>query len=142
MYSGTLHLFHQEPAGPPAAPEVAAPRGPELPRGPAAAPEDSQHFFLQASQGWEMSHLEGIAPIYLADQDGCQFSTSCLVCPLPLCKWDFPGGYRGLKKWLADQQVIQAIANEGLTQVAAADRFGIGVRTVFRIQERNRRVKC
>ena len=78
-------------------------------------------------------------PIYVPEDDGCEFSRSCLTCPLPMCAHDFPGGPLAWKKGIYDRNIVDVVRREGLTAEAAADRFGIGVRTIFRIQQRVRK---
>lgn len=69
---------------------------------------------------------------------GCEASPSCLTCPLPVCKYDVPGGVRQARRLQADAERIAVMEREGLMVAEAAERFGITERTMFRILERNR----
>ena len=63
---------------------------------------------------------------------GCRVSRSCLDCPLAQCVLDQPkrDGTEGRKaRRLA---IYQAITEEGLSIEAAAVKFGVTERTIFR----------
>ena len=80
-------------------------------------------------------------PGYDPKEDGCRYSPSCLTCPLPQCKHDM--GQGGLARYLkgkAKQERVATIYREDLTAEEAAERFGITVRTVYRMLVRAREV--
>ena len=64
--------------------------------------------------------------------DGCEVSPSCLTCPLPRCRYDEPGGLRGLVNSYRDGQMLE-LRLKGAPVEALAERFGVSRRTVFRI---------
>ena len=64
--------------------------------------------------------------------DGCEVSPHCLECPLPRCRYDEPGGLRGLLNESRNAEVLRARAG-GYTVEEIATRFGISRRSVFRI---------
>ena len=69
---------------------------------------------------------------------GCGVSASCLSCPLPQCKHDDPAGYRWDRRRREDVAKLSEMERDALTVEEAAERFEIGVRTVFRIMQRGR----
>lgn len=64
--------------------------------------------------------------------DGCDIHDHCLTCPLPRCRYEEPGGLRGLLNELRDQQMLQ-MRRKGATVDELANRFGVSRRTVFRV---------
>jgi hypothetical protein len=64
--------------------------------------------------------------------DGCEVNESCLTCPLPRCRYDEPGGLRGLVNSYRDGQMMELRLN-GVPVETIAERFGLSRRTVFRI---------
>src|SRR5712692_3597465 len=64
--------------------------------------------------------------------DGCEVSPSCMSCPLPRCRYDEPGGLRGLVNSYRDGQMLE-LRLKGAPVEALAERFGVSRRTVFRI---------
>ncbi len=69
--------------------------------------------------------------------DGCEVAPACLECPLPRCRYDEPGGLRGLLNESRDAEVLQA-RSRGQTIGEIATRFDISRRSVFRILRRGR----
>lgn len=67
---------------------------------------------------------------------GCEASDSCLDCPLPQCKYDDLALYQQNRRLARDFQVAAVIELERLSAEAAAERFEVTVRTIFRIVER------
>ena len=74
--------------------------------------------------------------------DGCQYSSSCLECPLPACKHDMPPEelHAELRR-IEDRKKADMILREGLTAKEAAARLGVTVRSVYRIMGRVREQK-
>lgn len=71
--------------------------------------------------------------------DGCDVSPSCLICPLPRCKYDDPVAYHRELKESRNQKVVQMKrAHETTTTAQLAQRFGVSPRTIDRILERTR----
>jgi hypothetical protein len=69
--------------------------------------------------------------------EGCDLSPSCLNCPLPLCRYDHPGGVRSLRTLGRDREIVRLRRSERVPIDALARRFGVSRRTVFRILKRN-----
>ena len=65
--------------------------------------------------------------------DGCEIFPSCLRCPLPQCKYDDPGWLQREKRRERDQNIIEAVKQDGVSISEAASRFSISQRTIFRI---------
>lgn len=57
---------------------------------------------------------------------------SCLVCPLPHCRFEYPCGAASARKALRTEQALHARA-EGMGVSEIAEHFGMSRRTVFRI---------
>ena len=70
---------------------------------------------------------------------GCAVSSSCLICPLPQCKYDDPYWYARYRRGLREQHRMEVMEKEGLTNQEAADRFGISLRSIFRMKRRVKR---
>jgi hypothetical protein len=67
--------------------------------------------------------------------DGCGVSSSCLNCPLSLCKYDDPGWLQRESRRTRDDEIFQL--REARVPVAEiASRFAISTRTVHRIVQR------
>ena len=75
---------------------------------------------------------------YHYEDTGCEASDSCLDCPLPICRYDDPEWYLRHRRMVKDFKIVQIIEREHLTVEEAAERYGITVRTVFRIMQRCR----
>ena len=69
---------------------------------------------------------------------GCEVSLSCLECPLPQCKYDDPVWYQKRRRLAGDLKMLSTMESEGLTIEEAAERFGVTIRTIFRIKQRVR----
>ena len=68
--------------------------------------------------------------------EGCEISSSCLHCPLPQCKYDDPGWMRRERIRERNRNVVDIMNREGLSVSAAASRFHLSQRTIFRILSR------
>ncbi len=64
--------------------------------------------------------------------DGCDIHPECLTCPLPRCRYDEPGGLRGMLNAYRDQQIV-ALRGDGAPVDQIAERYSLSRRTVFRI---------
>src|SRR5438477_9931918 len=71
---------------------------------------------------------------------GCDIHPSCLTCPLERCRYDEPGGARGIFARARDRQIVALVRGHTLTVDAVARRFGVSRRTVFRVLARERAV--
>jgi hypothetical protein len=69
---------------------------------------------------------------------GCDLHPSCLSCPLVRCRYDEPGGARGLLGRARDRSMVAVWRRERLGVEALARRFGVSRRTVFRVLARER----
>ncbi len=67
---------------------------------------------------------------------GCEASSSCLACPLAVCRHDNPAAYYQVQRQARDLEKVQIIYGESLTVAEAAIRFKVTQRTVFKILER------
>ena len=89
-------------------------------------------------EGYSADELPGRDPLpeYLDwRDDGCEVAPHCLQCPLPRCRYDEPGGLRGILNESRDAEVLMARAR-GQTIGQIAVRFGVSRRSVFRILSR------
>ncbi len=64
--------------------------------------------------------------------DGCDIQPQCLTCPLPRCRYDEPGGLRGMLNAYRDEQIV-ALRGDGAPVDQIAERYSLSRRTVFRI---------
>ena len=69
---------------------------------------------------------------------GCDISSSCLSCPLPVCKFDNPGWMRRASRHRRDESVVHARRSEGLGVIELAERFKLSSRTIHRILQSDR----
>jgi hypothetical protein len=84
------------------------------------------------------SPIDAVPEFYPYEDTGCEMAASCLNCPLPRCKYDDPVWYQKNRRLAKDLKVYAAIEAEMLSAEAAAERFSVTVRTIFRIMERCR----
>lgn len=74
-----------------------------------------------------------VLPEYCQYHDnGCDFSESCLNCPLPVCVHDEPGGRQKLLKKRRAMEMARLFADEGKSVRELALIFGVSRRTVER----------
>jgi len=64
--------------------------------------------------------------------DGCEIHPQCLTCPLPRCRYDEPGGLKGMLNGMRDREIV-ALKSRGVAVEEIADTFGVSRRTVFRV---------
>ena len=64
--------------------------------------------------------------------DGCEFASSCLNCPLQKCIYDEPGGRQSWRKRLRDREMARLVNTEGKGIKELALIFGVSQRTVQR----------
>lgn len=74
--------------------------------------------------------------------EGCELAPSCLNCPLPLCRYDLPGGLRRHRLRNRDEEIIRLRRSSRLTIEEIAHRFGLSRRSVFRVLQRTRTVRA
>lgn len=86
----------------------------------------------------ELTRPEGQHNEEIYEDTGCEAAPKCLECPLPTCRHDDPPGYQRWRLLQRDKARIATMDQEVLTVEQAAERFNIGVRTMFRIKERVR----
>jgi hypothetical protein len=64
--------------------------------------------------------------------EGCEFSETCLNCPLPVCVHDEPGGMRRLRNNLRDRRIAHQFTSGGKSTGDLAAIHGVSRRTVQR----------
>lgn len=64
---------------------------------------------------------------------GCDFSETCLNCPLPVCVFDEPGGKRRFVKHNRAVEMSRLHDDEGKSVGEIAVIFGVSIRTVQRV---------
>lgn len=62
---------------------------------------------------------------------GCDIHPSCLSCPLPVCRYDVPGGKRAVLNTYRDQRIAALRRNNTVPVVAGL--VGVSRRTVVRV---------
>jgi hypothetical protein len=74
--------------------------------------------------------------------DGCDIHPQCLTCPLPRCRYEDPGGLKGLLNGMRDREIV-TLKSRGWTIEDIADEFGVSRRTVFRVlTEKYKEARC
>ena len=74
--------------------------------------------------------------------DGCDIHPQCLTCPLPRCRYEDPGGLKGLLNGMRDREIVRLKAR-GMAIEDIADEFGVSRRTVFRVlTEKYKEARC
>ena len=73
-------------------------------------------------------------PFYV--DDGCEAATACLSCQLSQCKYDDPAWFHLGQRMSRDIRRYYEMERDGLSVEAAALRFGVTVRTIYRLKER------
>lgn len=76
-------------------------------------------------------------PMANLPDDGCDVAPSCFECPLPDCKHADPAPYQRWRHSQRDRPIMDAIQQRGLSP-AAAERFGVSTRQIYRVIRRNR----
>lgn len=78
-------------------------------------------------------------PEYTPYRDtGCDLYPSCLHCPLPVCRYEQPGGAGSLLRTSRDADIVRLSRRGDLTVDAIAAMFGLSRRSVFRVLQRHR----
>ena len=85
-----------------------------------------------------ITQVDAVPEYYHYEDTGCEVSPSCLTCPLPQCKYDDPTWFQRHRRMARDMKVWTTMQSESLTAEAAAQRFSVTVRTIFRITRRCR----
>jgi len=67
--------------------------------------------------------------------DGCDAASSCLDCPLALCKYDDPGWLQRESRRTRDDEIFR-LRQEHVSVAEISKQFGISTRTVHRIVQR------
>jgi hypothetical protein len=74
--------------------------------------------------------------------DGCDIYPECLTCPLPRCRYEEPGGLKGMLNSMRDREIVSLKA-QGVPAEDIADHFGVSRRTVFRVlTEKYKEARC
>jgi len=74
--------------------------------------------------------------------DGCDIHPQCLTCPLPRCRYEDPGGLKGMLNGMRDREIVRLKAR-GMAVEDIADEFGVSRRTVFRVlTEKYKEARC
>lgn len=74
-----------------------------------------------------------LPPEYCQYQDeGCEFSSQCLNCRLPVCVYEQPGGKQRFMKRRRALEMARLYRNEHKTVRELASMFGVSMRTVQR----------
>ena len=73
--------------------------------------------------------------------DGCEVATKCTQCPLPLCRYDDPGGFRNWQDRERRAKLKALLKTGGKPSVVAgtiAAEFSVTTRAGWRILARER----
>jgi hypothetical protein len=81
----------------------------------------------------KVDRLEDLLPEHIQYRDdGCEVSPTCLECPLPVCRYEVPGGLAALQRGPRDAQILAA-HERGAAIDGICREFGLSRRSVFRI---------
>ena len=90
-------------------------------------PEENSNFFDN-----EHNELD-LPPEYCHYRDeGCEFASFCLNCPLAKCIYDEHGGRQRFAKRLRNREMVRLFRKEGKGVRELALMFGVSQRTVQR----------
>lgn len=71
---------------------------------------------------------------------GCEVSPSCLACPLPVCRYEVPGGLAAILRQPRNAELLtRHRSGTGIDHLCG--EFGLSRRSVFRILAAARRAK-
>lgn len=70
--------------------------------------------------------------------EGCEFYTSCLNCPLPRCVEDEPRGQQRLRMAARKRRMVE-LRQRGKSVKEIAELFGVSRRTVQRALQSNKK---
>ena len=71
--------------------------------------------------------------------NGCDLHGRCLSCPLPDCRYGFPGGARAIRNRDRDAEIIR-LRQSGLPAREIAKGLGLHKRTVYRVLAQAREI--
>ena len=63
--------------------------------------------------------------------DGCDLHPHCLTCPLPVCRYDVPGGKRAVLNIYRNERIARL--RRTYTVPVVAELMGVSARTVVRV---------
>jgi hypothetical protein len=88
----------------------------------------------------KVDRLEDLLPEHVQYRDlGCEVSATCLNCPLPVCRYEVPGGLAALQRGPRDAELL-ALHRGGASIEYLCREFGLSRRSVFRILAAARRL--
>ena len=74
--------------------------------------------------------------------DGCDIHPHCLTCPLPKCRYEDPGGLKGMLNGMRDREIVRQKSRGVPIEVIADSSVSRGA-TVFRVlTEKYKEVRC
>ncbi len=80
----------------------------------------------------------GVTPTFDTYPDrGCSLAPSCLECPLPVCRYEVPGGIRQIRAMERDAEATR-LMHEGLTPKEIGVSLGMPERSAWRSLKRDR----
>ena len=72
---------------------------------------------------------------------GCDVAPRCVECPLPMCRFEHPGGIRGVLKIARNREIVR-LYEEGVAAETLAERFGTSERTVWYAVQEAKTTNC
>lgn len=95
-------------------------------------PENEESILWLAPSSLPQQREDAFADTKHWRDDGCEVSPSCLSCPLDVCRYDAPGGIKGIKSEMRNKEVIK-LHDQGHTAEFIAIHLELSRRSVFRI---------
>jgi hypothetical protein len=81
----------------------------------------------------KVDRIEDPLPEHAQYQDsGCEVSPTCLSCPLPVCRYELPGGLASVQRRPRNSEVV-ALHGSGVSVERLSEQFGLSRRSIFRI---------
>lgn len=87
----------------------------------------------------KVDRIEDPLPEHAQYQDlGCEVSPTCLTCPLPVCRYELPGGLASVLRRPRNSEVV-TLHRSGISVERLSQQFNLSRRSIFRILAAARR---
>lgn len=96
---------------------------------------DSDQTSIREQASNSINTTRGLPENTVYRDTGCDLASSCLECPLALCKYDDPNQGRHSRTIMRDTEIMRLFA-EGFKVSAIALKVNVSNRTVYRIIQR------
>lgn len=81
----------------------------------------------------KVDRIEDPLPEHAQYQDfGCEVSPTCVTCPLPVCRYELPGGLASVQRRPRNSEVVD-LHRRGVSVERLSQQFSLSRRSIFRI---------